>query len=399
LQRCKSLILSKGPKNAKECVLGTIIFERKIVMATAKTKSKSPNTDELDKHDGVEENVDQQAKESTVSNEQSLESDSTDKDSLQEYRNQLKQRLDEELTSLEATQGEVVDRLQADNKFENIADSDFRTLSLADVSQERADILSIVRSLERQADTSFKLKDVLETDIEVVQKKLSKEMAARAELEAKVESFETSSGSTAQLHKENASLMEERDRLAHLLTEIRPQLESITEGRDSLAEETAFAQKRARELASRKANLETQVKHLQEKVADTERLRAEMTKVTDERQVLTEQMRRLMGRLDEANKVRDTLEADLAASHNAVCELRKEMESLQDKVTGDGSQVSDLRSKLIAQSTELAAANEKIQQEVAARRQTEEMLREIKSRLLKLSENKTIAAALGLSRG
>jgi hypothetical protein len=47
----------------------------------------------------------------------------------------------------------------------------------------------------------------------------------------------------------------------------------------------------------------------------------------------------------------------------------------------------------------LAAANEKIQQEVAARRQTEEMLREIKSRLLKLSNNKSVASALGLSRG
>jgi len=372
-------------------------------MATETTEQKSPNTDELTKNEQVEENIDQHTDESTVANEQTrqegAEGDVAGRDGLQEYREQLKQRLDEELTNLEATQGKVVDRLQADNEVDNIADGDFSILSLADVSQERADILSIVRSLERQADTSVKLKDVLETDIEAVQKKLSIEMAARAELEAKVESFETSSGSTAQLRKENASLMEERDRLAHLLTEIRPQLESITEGRDSLAEETAFAQKRARELASRKANLETQVKRLQEKVADTDRLRAEVTKVTDERQVLAEQVRRLMDRLEEANKVRDTLEVDLAASHKAVCDLRKEMESLQDKVTGDGSQVSDLRNQLIAQSTELAAANEKIQQEVAARRQTEEMLREIKSRLLKLSENKTIAAALGLSRG
>ncbi|MCJ7722492.1 hypothetical protein MUO98_08845 [Candidatus Bathyarchaeota archaeon] len=374
-------------------------------MAMETTEQKSPNTDELTKNEQVEENIDQHTDESTVANEQTrqegAEGDVAGRDGLQEYREQLKQRLDEELTNLEATQGKVVDRLQADadNEFDNIADSDFSMLSLADVSQERADILSIVRSLERQADTSVKLKDVLETDIEAVQKKLAIEMAARAELEAKVESFETSSGSAAQLRKENASLMEERDRLAHLLTEIRPQLESITEGRDSLAEETAFAQKRARELASRKANLETQVKRLQEKVADTERLRAEVTKVTDERQVLAEQVRRLMDRLEEANKVRDTLEVDLAASHKAVCDLRKEMESLQDKVTGDGSQVSDLRNQLIAQSTELAAANEKIQQEVAARRQTEEMLREIKSRLLKLSENKTIATALGLSRG
>jgi chromosome segregation ATPase len=224
-------------------------------------------------------------------------------------------------------------------------------------------------------------------------------MTARAQLEEKLKSPETSAGSTAQLHQENASLKKERDRLASLLEEIRPQLESVTEGRDSLSEEMAFAQKRARELASSKANLETQVKRLQEKVADTERLRTEVTKVADERQVSTEQVRRLMDRLEEANKVRDTLEADLATSHEAVCNMRKEMEDLQGEGTGDGSQVSSLRNQLIAQSTELAAANEKIQQETAARRQTEEMLREIKSRLLSLSHNKSVTSVLGSSRG
>jgi len=370
-------------------------------MAAAKTKSKKPDADKLDKHDGVEENVEQQPDEST--NEQveqkGSEGDIAGQDSLQGYRDQLKQRLDEELTNLEATQEKVADRIQSKNESDNIADSDFDMLSLADVSQERADILSIVKSLERQADTSFKLKDVLETDLDAVQKKLSKETSARAQLEEKIRLLETNSGSTEQLHKENSSLKQERDRLAHLLAEIRPQLESVTEGRDSLAEEMIFAQTRAKELAGKKAELETQIRRLQEKNADVERLRAELTKVTDERRVLAEQVRRLMDRLEEANKVRDTLEADLAASHEAVCNLRREMEELQDNLNSDDSEVSNLRNQLITQSTELAAANEKIQQEVAARRQTEEMLREIKSRLLKLSENKNVAAALGLSRG
>ena len=375
-------------------------------MAKVKAKSKSPNTDKLDKRERAEENVNQQPDESTSdeqSRQEGAEGNVAGKDGLQGYRDQLKHRLDEELTKLETAQEEVADRLQAKNKsceFSGKIDGDeFNMLHLADVSQERADILSIVRSLERQADTSCKLKDVLESDVDTIQKKLSKEMAARAQLEEKIRSLEANSGMTDQLYKENSSVKEERDRLAHLLAEIRPQLESITEGRDSLAEEMIFAQTRAKELAGKKADLETQVRRLQDKVADTERLRAELTKVTDERQVLAEQMRRLMSRLEEANKVRDTLEADLAASHEAVCNLRKEMEGLQDKCTGDDSQVSDLRNQLIAQSTELASANEKIHQEVAARRQTEEMLREIKSRLLSLSHNKSVTSALGLSRG
>ncbi|MHC4104683.1 MAG: hypothetical protein ACYSR9_07075 [Planctomycetota bacterium] len=372
-------------------------------MATATTEPKSPNTDELAKKDQVEANIGKHTDESTVTNkhiqQEGTKGDAAGGEGLQEYREQLKKRLDEELTNLEATQGKVTDRLEAENESGNI-ENDLDTQSLAaNAAQERADILSIVRSLERQTDTSTKLRDVLEDDVDSLQKKLSNEMAARAQLEEKLGSLETSDGTTPKLREENASLKEERDRLANLLEEIKPQLESVTEGRDSLSEEMAFAQKRARDLASRKAYLETQVKSLQEKVADTERLHTEAAKVTEERQVLTEQVRRLMDRLEEANKVRDTLEADLAASHEAVCNMRKEMEDIHGEGTGDGSQVSSLRNQLIAQSTELAEANEKIQQETAARRQTEEMLREIKSRLLSLSTNKSAASAIHSSRG
>jgi len=373
-------------------------------MATATTESKSPSTDKIDKNNQVKESIGWHTDESTVTNEQTrqegAEANVAGGDGLQKYRDQLKKRLDEELTNLEATQGKVDDRLQAQNESDNIEDSEFDTLSLTAVgSQERADILSIVRSLERQTGTATKIKDILEGDVDSLQKKLANEIAARARLEEKLRSPETSAGKTAKLRRENDSLRKERDRLASLLEEIKPQLELVTEGRDSLSEEMAFAQKRARELAGRKANLETQVKRLQEKVADTERLRAEVNKLKDERQVLAEQVRRLMDRLEEANKVRDTLEADLAASHEAMCNMRKEMEDLQGEGTDDGSQVSNLRNQLIAQSTELAAANEKIQQETAARRQTEEMLREIKSRLLLLSHNKSVTSALGSSRG
>jgi predicted nucleic acid-binding Zn-ribbon protein len=378
-----------------------------MLMTNAKSRQESTNKEKHGKDKQPEENINRQTNESEVKNEQSRqeevgtplpESHVAEGDSLQGYRDQLKQRLDEELTNLEATQEKASNRLKTESESGTIESSDFDILNLADISQERADILSIVKSLERQAGTSSKLKDVLEGDIESLQKKLSKETETRIQLEEKLASLETSSDKVAQLREDNVSLKKERDRLTSLLEEIRPHLEAVTEGRDSLSEEMAYAQKRTRELASRNADLETQIKRLQERIAETERLRAELNKVTDERQVSAEQVRRLMDRLEEANKVRDTLESDLAASHEAMCNMRKEMESLQDEVTNDGSQVSNLRNQLIAQSAELAAANEKVQQEVAARRQTEEMLREIKTRLLSLSQNKTVAAALGLSR-
>jgi chromosome segregation ATPase len=373
-------------------------------MTTATTELNNPNMEELDKNEQVQESTDQHTDEPTVTNERARqEGDQGDVaagEGLQEYREQLRQRLDEELTNLKATQNEVAERLQTETESGSIEDSSFDPLNVAaSASQERADILAIVRSLERQTDTSTKLKDILEGDVESLQKKLSSEMAARAQLEEKLRSLDTSAGASGNLREENASLRKERDRLASLLEEIKPQLESVTEGRDSLSEEVAFSQKRARELANRNNDLEIQIKHLQEKVTDTEHLRAEATKAKEENQVLTEKVRGLMSRLEEANKIRDTLEADLATSHKAVCNMRKELEDLQGEGADDGSLVSNLRNQLIAQSTELAVANEKIQQETVARREAEEMLREIKSRLLTLSNNKSVASALGSSRG
>ena len=372
--------------------------------ATTELNKNNPKAEELDKNEQVQESADQHTDESTAANEQvRQEGDQGDVaagEGLQEYREQLKRRLDEELTNLKATQNEVAERLQAETESGNIEDSSSDPLNVAaSASQERADILAIVRSLERQADTSTKLKDILEGDVESLQKKLSSEMTARAQLEEKLRSLDTSAGASGNLREENASLRKERDRLASLLEEIKPQLESVTEGRDSLSEEMAFSQKRARELANRNNDLEIRIKQLQEKVTDTEHQRAETTKAKEENQVLTEKVRGLMGRLEEANKIRDTLEADLATSHKAVCNMRKELEDLQGEGADDGSLVSNLRNQLIAQSTELAVANERIQQETVARREAEEMLREIKSRLLTLSNNKSVASALGSSRG
>ncbi|MHC4112832.1 MAG: hypothetical protein ACYSUY_17295 [Planctomycetota bacterium] len=114
-------------------------------MATATTEPKSPNTDKSDKNDQVEENIGRHTDESTEKNKQvrqeGAKGDVAGGDGLQEYREQLKQRLDEELTNLEATQGKAVNRLQTENESGNIEDSELDTPSLvANASQERADI-------------------------------------------------------------------------------------------------------------------------------------------------------------------------------------------------------------------------------------------------------------------
>ena len=215
------------------------------------------------------------------------------------------------------------------------------------------------------------------------------------DLEESLNNLKSSWGSLPQLREENTELKAKCERQKQLLEEIRPQLASVTEGRDMLTEEAAFAKKQVRELAGKNAELETQVKHLREKLSSVEHLREEASTLTNQRQVLTEQVRKLMNRLEEANKTRDTLELDLTAAHESLCQLQRERQALQDAVTDDGTEVSRLRTQLLAQSTELATVTEKLQLETAARRQTEEMLREVKSRLLSLSHNKSVASVLG----
>jgi len=320
----------------------------------------------------------------------------SDEDAVGQYREQLQQRLDEELDTLETTQTQAQERLEAETEEGALESDETDVMSLtADASQERADILAVVRSLERQTDTSAKFKDILEGEVEVLQKNMAKEKALRADLEESLNTLRGSDGSLPQLKEENTALKAENERVKQLLEEIRPQLASVTEGRDMLTEETAFAKKQAREQAGKNAELETQVKHLQEKLSGVRHLRTEVSTLTDQRQVSTEQVRKLMNRLEEANKMRDTLELDLTTAHDALCKLQRERQALQDAATDDGTEVSKLRQQLLAESTELATVTEKLQLETAARRQTEEMLREVKTRLLSLSHNKSVASVLG----
>ncbi len=59
-----------------------------------------------------------------------------------------------------------------------------REISIADytdVTEEKTSIVAIVRSLEGQVETAFKLKEVLATELDVTQEKLAEQMGAQAE--------------------------------------------------------------------------------------------------------------------------------------------------------------------------------------------------------------------------
>jgi len=208
----------------------------------------------------------------------------------------------------------------------------------ADVSAERASIISIVKDLEGQVDTAYELKEVLEAELDVTQEKLSEESAARAKLEQRVKSLEAQAALAEQLHEDISFAEEERNKFANSLAQAQQQLKAVTEERDSLAKQTASAETHTKELESDKTALEAQVMNLKDKVADMDRLRADLAEIKEAGQSLDEQVRDLSSRLEASDTSKDALEKDLS-------ETREQVGNLRAKLMGAESQVVDLRTQ------------------------------------------------------
>lgn len=146
----------------------------------------------------------------------------------------------------------------------------------ADIFEQRASIISIVKGLEEQVDTAFELKDVLETELDTTQKKLSEELVAHAKLEEQVKLLEAQTALANQLREDISFVEEERNKYANLLAEIQPQIETVSEERDSLAKKVASVEAHAKELSGERTSLEAEVMNLKDKVADIDRLRVEV---------------------------------------------------------------------------------------------------------------------------
>ena len=152
----------------------------------------------------------------------------------------------------------------------------------ADVLEETASIISIVKDLEEQVDAAFKLKQVLEGELDATQKKLSEELAAHAQLKTQVRSLEGQAILADQLRDDISFVEEERDKFASLLAETQPQLEATSEERDSLAKKAASAEAHTQELEGERTTLEAQVMNLKDKAADRDHLRGQVDNLRGE---------------------------------------------------------------------------------------------------------------------
>ena len=217
----------------------------------------------------------------------------------------------------------------------------------ASVPEDGTSIVSIIRGLEGQVDTAFKLKKVVEADLVVTQKRLSEELAVRAELEARVEALEPRAARVDRLREDIAFTEQERDKFANSLAETRQQLEAVTaqrdslvEERDSLIEEVASVKAHAEELEGEKTAFEAQVLNLTDKVEDLDRLRGELAETTEARRDLGKQIRDLSSRLDAAETSNSDLKSDLAEAREAVRGLREEVEDLRQRLAAADSEVT-----------------------------------------------------------
>ena len=160
--------------------------------------------------------------------------------------------------------------------------SEIKMEGFADVLEERASIISIVKGLEEQVDAAFKLKEVLEAELDITQKMLSEELTARAQLEAQVKSLEAQSVLADQLSEDISFVEEERNKFANLLAETQPQLEAVVEERDSLSEKAASVEEYAKKIEGERTTLEARVMNLKDKVTDVNRLRGEVDNLREE---------------------------------------------------------------------------------------------------------------------
>lgn len=215
----------------------------------------------------------------------------------------------------------------------------------ADVFEQIASIISIVKGLEEQVDTAFELKNVLEAELDTTQKKLSEELVAHVKLEEQVKSLEARAALADQLREDISFVEEERNKYANVLAEIQPQFETVSKERDSLAKKVVSVEAHAKELGDERTILEAEVINLKDKVTNMDRLRREVDKLR----------RKLTGADNGMADLRTQLEEQEAANRKLMetrtrleCEIKMEKanyEATKNKLEMMKKALSDLRSE------------------------------------------------------
>jgi len=178
-----------------------------------------------------------------------------------------------------------------------------RTNDFADVSEERASIISVVKGLEGQVETAFRLKEILQAQLDTLQKRLSDEFDARAQSEV----------------------------------QMARRLEASKASKDTLEKELAETQQNARILQEEVEQLREEVEQLREKVAYGNGRTADLCILLEDQQAtnrkLTETTARLENEIEMVNINYDAAKNELDAFKNAVHDIRSEATQTSGRVS------------------------------------------------------------------
>ena len=143
-----------------------------------------------------------------------------------------------------------------------------------DITQDMADVFSMVKTLEVQVETSAKLHEDLNSSFAETQQKLAKEAKTRTKLEKQLKTAEAQATEAEGLTKDMAYTQHEREKLSKLLAESHQQLQALTDDYKRLSNRVEASEARAKNAAK----LEKQVNELQEKLEASDKQVATMQK-------------------------------------------------------------------------------------------------------------------------
>jgi len=256
-------------------------------------------------------------------------------------------------------------------------DADAEAADYGELSEESGTIIGVIKDLHGKADAARELKEALEADVAALKEKLAKELAVRAELEARVKLLDAKAALGEQLREDLSFVEEERNEVVRRLKQAASEQAQLATERDRLVEQKTADGVRIKELQSNRTALEAKVLNLQELVADTDRLRQELAETREEVQRANETLQGLQARLDAAEVSRTALELDLTTT--------------RDLVRGQNQQLGELKKDLRTAHADLATQRTQLEGQKIANAHLVELNKRADRELKSLTERLELA--------
>jgi chromosome segregation ATPase len=173
-----------------------------------------------------------------------------------------------------------------------------------------------------------------------------------------------------------------------MVKNLESQVETSSNANEELSANFAETQQKLSEQSDTRAKLEERLGIVEEQAAQAGELSKDIAYTENERKKLSKlladshlQLQSLTG---DYQRLSDQVAAADARAKNAVG-LEKEVKNLHEKLEISDDQMSDMQKQLEKQVADMTAANQTLQQEVAKRKKSEQVMAEVKKRLKGLS--------------